>query len=67
MQLEELFKSHVGRDAMVERTNGAEISFRVPFTCSDKFPALFRELDEKAGALGVSGYGATITTMEEVP
>ena len=45
---------------------GAEVSYVIPFHSSEAFPDLFEALDEQSGTLGISGYGATITTMEEV-
>ena len=53
---------------------GAEISFRLPFSAADRFPALFTSLDEMKGnspsLLGggplIQEYGIAVTTLEEV-
>jgi len=64
-KLTQLFKENV-EESEIERISGAEVSFVLPFHSSNKFPNLFASLDERSEELGISGYGATITTMEEV-
>ena len=61
----EIFQQHI-REAMYESEHGSEISYLLPFESSPKFPALFTSLDAQAENLAISGYGATITTLEEV-
>ncbi|CAN0373503.1 unnamed protein product, partial [Ectocarpus sp. 8 AP-2014] len=45
---------------------GGEISFRLPREKSQKFPGLFRALEAGREAMGVGGYGVSITSLEEV-
>ncbi|CAM9600590.1 unnamed protein product, partial [Sphacelaria rigidula] len=45
---------------------GGEISFRLPREVSAKFPGLFRELETQRAAMGVGGYGVSVTSLEEV-
>uniref|UniRef100_T1JC73 ABC transporter domain-containing protein n=1 Tax=Strigamia maritima TaxID=126957 RepID=T1JC73_STRMM len=52
-------------------THGREISFLLPLNQIEKFPVLFRALDEAMkqdgpNSLGVRSYGINMTTMEEV-
>uniref|UniRef100_F6USW1 ABC transporter domain-containing protein n=1 Tax=Ciona intestinalis TaxID=7719 RepID=F6USW1_CIOIN len=64
-KVDEIFRSHV-KESKLERTAGGEISFVLPFDSSSSFPKLFQTLEQDAGALGVTNFGATVTTMEEV-
>ena len=45
-----------------------EICFRVPFSASKTFPQLFNELDNEniCNNYGISHYGVSVTTLEEV-
>ncbi len=45
---------------------GLELSFRLPKECVSQFPALLRQLDALGPESGVSGYGLSETTLEEV-
>eukprot|EP00599_Poterioochromonas_sp_BG-1_P016760 CAMPEP_0173165656 /NCGR_PEP_ID=MMETSP1105-20130129/21518_1 /TAXON_ID=2985 /ORGANISM="Ochromonas sp., Strain BG-1" /LENGTH=1579 /DNA_ID=CAMNT_0014086689 /DNA_START=11 /DNA_END=4746 /DNA_ORIENTATION=+ len=45
---------------------GAEQSLRLPFSASSQFVALFEELDLQKKKLGISEYGISVTTLEEV-
>lgn len=45
---------------------GAESSFVLPACSAPSFPVLFSRLDADKRALGVDGFGVTVTTMEEV-
>lgn len=45
---------------------GGEISFRLPREQSSNFPRLFRELETRREAMGVGGYGVSVTSLEEV-
>lgn len=45
---------------------GGEISFRLPREQSANFPELFRELETERTAMGVGGYGVSVTSLEEV-
>lgn len=43
-----------------------EASFRLPKESSRAFPALLRALEAQRRQLGVSSYGMSVTTLEEV-
>ena len=60
-----LVQSYVPQ-AKLETNVGAELSYILPHESSDKFEALFTDLEENKGMLGISSYGASVTTMEEV-
>jgi ATP-binding cassette subfamily A (ABC1) protein 1 len=45
---------------------GAEIAYQLPVNASPKFPQLFNEIDARSESLGISQYGISVTTMEEV-
>ena len=57
--------SHIP-EAEVLSNVGAEQSFRLPFSASSKFVELFTETDTKKEELGISEYGISVTTLEEV-
>ncbi|XP_061181930.1 phospholipid-transporting ATPase ABCA3-like isoform X1 [Saccostrea echinata] len=45
---------------------GAELSFRLPHESTGNFQALFDDLETNKQEFGISSYGASVTTMEEV-
>ena len=45
---------------------GAEIAIQVPLESSKMFPKLFAEIDTDMKSFGIAGYGASVTTLEEV-
>ncbi|KAG1667013.1 ATP-binding cassette sub-family A member 17 [Nymphon striatum] len=53
-------------NAEIESNVGAELSFILPRESSPNFQALFQNIEDNKQTLGISGYGASITTMEEV-
>jgi len=53
-------------DADILSMVGSELSFRVPFSASSFFPALFDQLEENRLDLGVRSFGVSVTTLEEV-
>ncbi|CAM9889128.1 unnamed protein product, partial [Hapterophycus canaliculatus] len=63
--LTSLVLSHVA-DAQTLSAAGGEISFRLPREKSANFPGLFRALEAGRGAMGIGGYGVSITSLEEV-
>lgn len=63
--LTSLVLSHVA-DAETLSAAGGEISFRLPRENSANFPGLFRALEAGRGAMGIGGYGVSITSLEEV-
>lgn len=68
-QIALMVKSHVGK-AERARRHGRELSFILPHNSVDSFSALFSAIEEeirtgKAG-MGISSYGVSMTTLEEV-
>ncbi|XP_029433384.1 ATP-binding cassette sub-family A member 3 [Rhinatrema bivittatum] len=53
-------------NATLESNAGAELSFILPKENTHRFEALFTELEQRRGELGIASYGASVTTMEEV-
>ncbi|XP_076337701.1 ATP binding cassette subfamily A member 3 isoform X2 [Tachypleus tridentatus] len=53
-------------NAELESNVGAELSFNLPNDGHPVFEKLFTELENRKTELGISSYGASITTMEEV-
>lgn len=45
---------------------GAELSYILPDDKVSAFPDLFSQLESKKDELGIAGFGASVTTMEEV-
>lgn len=45
---------------------GAELSYQLPDSASDKFEEMFGQLEEQSEELHLNGYGVGITSMEEV-
>ncbi|CAM9360676.1 unnamed protein product [Chrysoparadoxa australica] len=45
---------------------GAEVSFQLPSAASSVFKNMLLQLDERSEELGISSYGMSITTLEEV-
>ncbi|KAH9498375.1 ATP-binding cassette sub- A member 3 [Bulinus truncatus] len=52
--------------AELESNIGAELSFILPQNLVSHFESLFTELEQKQQELGISSFGASVTTMEEV-
>ena len=46
--------------------SGLELSFVLPSESSSRFEGLFTEIEQRRNDLGISSYGASVTTMEEV-
>ncbi|KAJ8301076.1 hypothetical protein KUTeg_020063 [Tegillarca granosa] len=63
--IKDMVQSYVP-SATVESNIGAELSFLLPFTESENFQALFNELQNKGPHIGITSFGITATTMEEV-
>ncbi|XP_068921390.1 phospholipid-transporting ATPase ABCA3-like [Petaurus breviceps papuanus] len=64
-EIEDLIHNHV-LNASLESNIGAELSFLLPKENVHRFEALFEELEERQAELGISSFGASVTTMEEV-
>jgi len=45
---------------------GAELSYILPEHYVSVFPQMFADIEKKKESLGILGYGASVTTMEEV-
>lgn len=52
--------------AVVLSDVSSEITMQLPMDEVKKFPALFNEIDSKKDSLGITTYGISITTLEEV-
>ncbi|XP_070198704.1 phospholipid-transporting ATPase ABCA3-like [Littorina saxatilis] len=52
--------------ARLEKDAGAEVTFLLPEDQSAQFPDLFAFLEQNKGELGITYFGASATTMEEV-
>lgn len=52
--------------AYLESQVAAELSYLLPEDQSSKFPQLFRMIETSLEKLGISSFGASATTMEEV-
>jgi hypothetical protein len=61
----QLVQQHVP-SAQVMSAAGSEVSMRLPKEEAAAFPAALRALDAAAEQLGVSSYGLSVTTLEEV-
>lgn len=68
VQLSALIQSLVPGSRLVEDI-GHEVLFVLPYSGAKDgaFGDLFRELDARLGELGISSYGISDTTLEEVP
>ncbi|XP_060066261.1 phospholipid-transporting ATPase ABCA3-like [Ylistrum balloti] len=60
-----LIQGHIPR-AFIESEISAELSYLLPFDESGKFVKLFEDLENKLSSLGLSSFGISATTMEEV-
>ncbi|XP_070203248.1 phospholipid-transporting ATPase ABCA3-like [Littorina saxatilis] len=52
--------------ATLDNDVGREVTFLLPDNQSDQFPDLFAFLEETKGQLGITDFGASATTLEEV-
>ncbi|KAF8072728.1 Abca17 [Scenedesmus sp. PABB004] len=64
-RLAALVRAHVPAAVLLSAAGG-EVALRLPKEAAGAFPALLRELEARAAALGVSSYGLSVTTLEEV-
>uniref|UniRef100_A0A8C9DPX7 ABC transporter domain-containing protein n=1 Tax=Prolemur simus TaxID=1328070 RepID=A0A8C9DPX7_PROSS len=53
-------------DATLDKNIGAELSYILPKEYTQRFEALFNDLEKKQKELGITSFGVSITTMEEV-
>lgn len=54
------------QEVRVDTDVGSELSYKLDTRNSRFFKAMLKELEEKSPALGVDGYGISLTTLEEV-
>jgi len=52
--------------ATVLSSVGTELSYSLPFSASQAFPAMLEEIDARMPALGIVNYGLSVTTLESV-
>ncbi|XP_058142278.1 phospholipid-transporting ATPase ABCA3-like [Dasypus novemcinctus] len=64
-EISELIHYHIPT-ATLENHIGTELSFILPKDCTQRFEALFSDLEKRQKELGIASFGASITTMEEV-
>lgn len=53
-------------EVCVNQNVGAELTYLLPSDKSHFFQQIFEELEQNRRVLGISSYGASVTTMEEV-
>ena len=63
--VENLVRQHAP-DARCVSNVGAELAFVLNKSSSPQFPQLFRALDDQLVAQGLTSYGISVTTMEDV-
>ncbi|ETO27626.1 hypothetical protein RFI_09505 [Reticulomyxa filosa] len=54
------------RGASLFSIAGGEIAYRLPFAEANSFPDMFEALDAQRKRLRITGYGVSVTTLEEV-
>jgi hypothetical protein len=45
---------------------GSELAYRLPLTDAHKFSALFSKFEDEGPELGITTFGISVTTLEEV-
>ena len=53
-------------DVSINQNVGAELSYLLPADQSHLFQFIFEDLEKNRRSYGISSYGASVTTMEEV-
>jgi ABC-type multidrug transport system ATPase subunit len=61
-----LLRRHCGDGVEVVSDHGQEIACQLPSATVPAFPALFEELDRVMGSIGVSEYGISMTSLQDV-
>lgn len=64
-QLTKMIQSKI-ENAVLESEINCEVSYLLPDYQSASFPGLFRSLEDSKDKLGITGFGTSATTMEEV-
>ena len=65
LKIDAFLKSYIP-EAKMESNIGTELSFLLPHDSSPLFQRLFSAMEGQQEELGISSYGVTVTTMEEV-
>lgn len=60
-----LVSKHIPETKILSSAAG-ELALQLPFTRVSTFPALFEEVEERRIAMGIGGYGISMTTLEDV-
>lgn len=60
-----MIKEHIP-DAEIHSEVGTELSVRLPMNASSQFPTILSQLDDRLGEFGLTTYGLSATTLEEV-
>jgi len=64
-RIEAMIQSHVPA-AELKNQEGSDIVFHLPVDDSPKFPDMFQSLETAKDQLGISSFGLSLTTMEDV-
>lgn len=64
-RITDLIRSYIP-EVGVNQNVGAELTYLLPSEKSNLFQYIFQELEQNRRQLGISSYGASVTTMEEV-
>ena len=64
-KIDDIIFSHVKNGSALSAA-GAELVYRLPFEESTQFAAMFKQLDVVKDDIGISTYGISVTTLEEV-
>ncbi|KAI9562460.1 hypothetical protein GHT06_009893 [Daphnia sinensis] len=64
-RITELIRKSIA-EVSVNQNVGAELTYLLPSDKSHLFQQIFEELEQNRRSLGISSYGASVTTMEEV-
>ena len=64
-RITELIRKYIP-EVVVNQNVGAELTYLLPGDKSHSFKQVFEELEQNRRSYGISSYGASVTTMEEV-
>ena len=64
-RITELIRKYIP-EVVVNQNVGAELTYLLPGDKSHSFKQIFEELEQNRRSYGISSYGASVTTMEEV-
>lgn len=63
--IEPYLKEHLGHVELLSEVS-SEITFQVPNDSAKNFKTFFERFDREVSGLGITSYGVSITTLEEV-